>query len=214
MEFFRKNYRKIFPSYPQELKKAVGSSMSVLDVGCGSNSPVKFLTKDIYSVGVDIFEPSIEESRSKGIHTEYRKANALDIDKIFKEKSFDCVLASDLIEHLNKEDGNKLLDKMEKIASKKVIVFTPNGFIKQDSYNGNPWQVHKSGWAPKEMKERGFVIVGINGFKPLRGERSLIKYKPRIFWEAISDLTQLLYTRKKYKFAAQILCIKELKNRE
>ncbi len=209
MGFLKLLYRKIFLSYPQELRAVVGSSATLLDVGCGSNSPVRFLSKNIHSTGVDVFEPSIEESRSRGIHEDYFKANVLDIDKLFGEKSVDCVLASDVIEHLEKTDGYSLLDKMEKIASKKVIIFTPNGFINQEPYEGNPWQVHRSGWTPEEMVERGYKITGINGFKPLRGERSFVRYKPRIFWEIVSDITQL-FTKRNPKFAAQILCVKEL----
>jgi len=77
----------------------------------------------------------------------------MEIGRNFKENSFDCVLASDVIEHFSKEEGYKLIEMMEKIARRKVIIYTPNGFLKQGEYDNNPWQVHKSGWNVKEMKK-------------------------------------------------------------
>ncbi|MBU4242294.1 MAG: SAM-dependent methyltransferase, partial [Nanoarchaeota archaeon] len=123
--------------------------------------------------------------------------------------SFDCVLASDLIEHLTKEEGNKLIKMMEKIAKKRVIIFTPNGFLPQGEFNKNPWQVHKTGWTVEEMQKKGYKIIGINGIKSLRKEFTTIKYKPRFFWTIISDLTQI-WTRNHPKYAFQILCIKDI----
>ena len=97
---------------------------------------------------------------------------------------------------------------MEKIARKKIIIFTPNGFLRQEEHDNNPWQVHKSGWNINEMKSLGYNVIGINGLKFLKGERAEIKFKPRIFWSLISDITQL-FTRKHPKYAFQILCTKE-----
>ena len=98
-------YVKIFSSYETELEKAIGKCKTLLDVGCGNDSPIKSFSKKFYSVGVDIFKPSIEKSKNLKIHNKYYKINVLDIGKKFKPNSFDCVLASDLIEHLSKEDG-------------------------------------------------------------------------------------------------------------
>ncbi len=135
--------------------------------------------------------------------------NVLNIDKKFKEKSFDCVIALDIIEHLNKKDGLRLLELMEKIAIKKVIIFTPNGFLPQGAYDKNKFHVHKSGWTYNEMKKYSYNVIGINGFKHLRGEYSTLKYSPRFLWTIISDITQLI-TKYYPKYAFQILCVKKI----
>lgn len=202
-----KYYVKLFPNYGIELERAVEKCKSLLDVGCGSNSPIKSFSKKLYCVGVDAFYPSIEKSKKLGIHNEYHKMDVLDIGKNFKPNSFDCVLASDLIEHLDKKDGFKLIEMMEKILKNKVIIFTPNGFLPQGEYDNNPWQVHKSGWTVKEMKKRGYKVIGINGWKPLRGEYARLRFRPSYFWQIISDITQL-FVRNKPEKAFQILCIK------
>lgn len=205
--FLKKIYRKLFPNYENELNWAIGNSKSVLDVGCGFPSPIQKFSSRFYSVGTDIFLPSIEKSRAARIHSDYVQADVMDIDKHFPPNSFECVLASDLIEHLPKEQGDNFLKKVEDIAEKRIIIFTPNGFLPQQSYDNNPWQEHKSGWSVEDMEKRGYEVIGINGWKPLRGEFVKLKYRPRFFWQIVSDFTQL-YTRKNPKAAFQILCIK------
>ncbi|PKM92362.1 MAG: SAM-dependent methyltransferase [Euryarchaeota archaeon HGW-Euryarchaeota-1] len=197
--------------FRQELEKELEGCESFLDLACGINTPIQNYSKKYYSVGVDLFEPSVEGSKQKGLHTEYCIMSVLDIDKKFKENSFDCVVALDLIEHLEKKEGLKLMSMMEKIAKKKVIIFTPNGFLPQGEHFENVWQIHKSGWNVEEMQEKGYDVIGINGWKPLRGEMAKNKYSPAFFWNRISDITQL-FTRKNPKFAFQILCVKEIKN--
>ena len=102
-ELYQRYYIKIFPNYRKELKKAVGESKTLLDVGCGSNSPIASFSSTLYSVGIDAFKPSIEKSKEKNIHNKYYNINVLDISKQFESNSFDVVLASDLIEHLDKK---------------------------------------------------------------------------------------------------------------
>lgn len=205
----RKTYRRIFLNYNTELERAISDCKSLLDVGCGGSSPIQSFYNKIYSVGIDIFKKSIRESKKRRIHHRYFIMNALNIDKKFRKESFDCVLASDLIEHLNKDDGYRLIKMMEEISIKKVIVFTPNGFLKQSKHDNNPYQLHKSGWTIKEMKNLGYSVTGINGIKWLRGAYANIKFKPRFFWNLISDITQL-YTKNHPRRAFQILCIKNV----
>lgn len=196
--------------YAKMLEKEVVGCESLLDVGCGSDSPVKYFSKKIKRcVGVDLFQPSIDRSRGKEIHNEYHLMNVLEIGNFFPEKSFDCVVASDLIEHLEKKDGFKLIEIMEKLAKKKVIVFTPNGFLEQREYDGNKYQVHLSGWEIEEMKKLGYKLIGIAGWKVLRGEFAHMRWKPKVFWGRISLLSQY-FTTKNPKHAFEIMCVKEM----
>lgn len=205
----KKIYLKIFPDYARELEKAVGDCKTLLDVGCGSDSPIQSFSHKLHCVGVDGFAPSLEKSKSRGIHDEYRQIDVMDIGKEFEADSLDCVLASDLIEHLTKEDGYKLMDMIEKIAAKKVIIFTPNGFLPQGEYDDNPMQVHISGWSVEEMQKAGYEVIGINGWKSLRKEYAEFKYKPRYFWWLLSDITQYFVRSRPHK-AFQIMCVKKM----
>jgi len=129
---------------------------TILDVGCGCG---KFVIFNKYeSVGCDIFPPAIEMARKKG---NYKKVFLLDINNLpFGDKSFDAVTCIDVVEHLNKEDSIKLIEKMERIASKIVFIQTPCGYdhtYKAGYFLGvNPYMKHLCGWIPKEFNEMGY----------------------------------------------------------
>jgi hypothetical protein len=173
------------------LERAVGDADSLLDVGCGNNSPVgRFSRRPRFSVGVDLYEPWLEESRRKGIHDEYVRANVLDIGRLFGPGRFEVVLACDLLEHLEPDDAARLLGLMETIASKRVVVLTPNGFVPQGETWGNPLQVHRSGWTVDTFHARGYDVGGLNGVRWTRGERGEARVRPRRVGERIATLSQ------------------------
>ncbi len=197
-DFLKKVYLRIFPNYYILLDKEIKGCKSILDVGCGSSSPIRGFSNKIYSVGVDLFKPSIEKSKKEGIHNKYYQADILKIDKQFKPNSFDCVLASDVIEHLGKKEGILLLKNMEKIAKKRVIVFTPNEFIEQGEIENNPFQIHKSHWTVKEMNEKGYSSMGVGGHKIFKGKIRLL-----------TDISQKI-CKKLHEKAWRVLYIKDL----
>ena len=196
---------------PDELEaEVVGSCSSLLDLGCGRASPVGAFSRKLeHCVGVDLFEPYLQESVAAGIHSDYRCLDVMQIGQHFEEDAFDCVVALDLIEHLPKEAGLDLLQAMEKVARKKVIVFTPNGFVPQRPYDGNPFQEHLSGWSVDEMRSRGYRVLGIHGWKPLRGELGAARGRPRPLWELIALWSQPLVLHRPAQ-AFHLLCVKDL----
>lgn len=204
---YKNSYKRIFNKIDVIFEDEMRNLQSVLDIGCGSNSMAKLLSKRIFKVGVDAHKQCLQDSKTKQIHDEYVECEIQNISKYFKENSFECVIAIDVIEHLTKDDGFRLLDTIEQIASRKVIVFTPNGFLPQGDRFSNPWQVHLSGWNVDDFERRGYKIIGINGHKLLRGEFAKIKYKPKFFFGLISDITQL-FVRNQPKQAFQIFAIK------
>jgi len=206
---YRNIWLKISPSVLEELERTLNDCNTVLDVGCGSSSVIRSLKNKIYTIGIDAWQQSINASKDKGIHDEYYTLDALRIGNKFAENSFDSVIAWDLIEHLTKEEGYKLIAMMERIARRRVIIYTPNGFLLQEEYDYNPWQVHKSGWTASEMECLGYKVIGVSGWKPLRGKYSLVKWRPRRFWETISYLTEP-FVRHRPTYAFQLMCVKNL----
>ncbi|MBA3438555.1 MAG: class I SAM-dependent methyltransferase [Pyrinomonadaceae bacterium] len=199
-----------FQRFFEVLEQEVRGCDSLLDIGCGEHSPISFFARRLpYTVGIDAFEPAIEKSRALGIHDEYRCMNVLDIEKEVPDQSFDCAVALDLIEHLTKEDGRRLLQAMERIARRKVVVFTPQGFLPQHAVGGNEFQRHRSGWEADEMRGMGYRVLGISGWKPLRGAEAKPNWQPRFLCERFSLLTEPFFERRP-EHAFQILCIKEI----
>lgn len=191
-------------------REVVGSCESLLDLGCGFDSPVgAFSCKLTRCVGVDIFEPYLQRSVEAGIHSEYRCTDVLSIADELESGSFDCVIALDLIEHLRREDGIRLIAGMERVASRKVIIFTPNGFVPQAPYDGNAFQEHRSGWEPDEMRRLGYRVTGIYGWKPLRGERAEPVVRPRGLGSLLAMWSQPL-VRARPEHAFHLLCVKDV----
>jgi hypothetical protein len=62
---YEKIFLWIYPSYPKELAKAVKGCKTLLDIGCGSNSPVRFFSGKIACTGIDAFKPSIKKAKIK-----------------------------------------------------------------------------------------------------------------------------------------------------
>lgn len=186
-KFIRK-YQDIF--YYTIIRIHLRDCKSVLDVGCGADSPLNNVKKTFYSEGVDVFEESIRQSKKKKFHDSYKILDIRKIDKVYKNKSFDAVIALDVIEHLEKKESIALIRKMEKIARKKVILLTPNGFYHQDMYDDNPYQVHKSEWSIKDLEKLRYKVYGLRGLKYLRGEYATIKYKPWFLWGLIAFLSE------------------------
>jgi hypothetical protein len=128
----------------------------------------------------------------------------------FKDGSVDGVFALDVIEHLTKDEGERFLDAMERIARKRVLVLTPNGFTpKEHLEGGNPWQAHQSGWTTTDFAKRGFVVRGRRGLQSLRGEHARIRWQPRAFWGLVSYLSQVV-VRTNPELGYHLLAVKML----
>ena len=180
--------------WPEKLKKELANCDKVLDLGCGKNSLIQYCNVP-FSVGVELYEPYLEESKEKKIHNKYLHA---DVNKIeFESDSFDAVLILDLIEHLSKADGHQLILNAKKWAKKKVIILTPNGYLYQEDFEQNPLQKHKCGWDVHELEDLGFNVTGMRGFKNFYNyypelKITEVKYKPKKFWTVIAELTNCI----------------------
>jgi len=198
-------YERFSPSYYRLLKKELKGCKTVLEFGCGYDSPLRLL-KGFHSVGIDIHAPTIERARALKTHDEYIIADVL---KYRSRKKFDCAVALDVIEHVKKKDGRRLMENMEKSA-RKVIIFTPNGYVPQaeEYVKENPFQAHLSGWTVIEFKKKGYQVRGINGLKWLRKENAKVRGRPKLLWIALAEITQWI-TARVPRLAFQLLAVKE-----
>lgn len=127
----------------------------------------------------------------------------------FKENSFDAVVSFELVEHLTKEEGLRLIANMERWARKKVIISTPAGYVPQDAVGHNPHQRHMSGWDKAELEELGFKVYGACGWRALRDHEGKMKFKPETLWATTSSLTSVvLYHFPNFSFG--LFCVKAL----
>lgn len=134
---------------------------SVLSIGCGNGEKdhriVRRRNPD-WLVGLDIFEPYLRACQRLGVHEGLVLGDARRLP--FKDRSFDVVVAAEVIEHLEKDDASDLLKEMERVARKKIIVTCPVGYVDQGDYDGNPFQLHRSGYTPAEFRRLGYKVRG------------------------------------------------------
>lgn len=195
------------------LERGLRDCDSVLDVGCGHSSAIGSIHRKFKSEGVDLHKETIELSLKRKNHDTYKLADIRKLDRLYKKKSFDACVAIDVVEHFDRKDALKLIKDMETIARKKVIILTPNGFYEQHDFDGNPHQVHKSGWKEKQLHRAGYKVWGLRGLKYLRNDHAGIKYKPWLFWGACSFISEIVF----FPFPSlsfDLYGVKELKKRK
>lgn len=201
-----------------------GKIKSVLDLGCNDGRILEFVfagnIPKLEFTGVDLYEDYLEGARKKKI---YKNLYKLDVrrknwGKIEKRK-YDLVLCSQLIEHLTKQEGNRLIKKMEFLSKKRVMIATPNGFQKfnplenhiWDEYESNLDQGHKSGWITEEFRKRGYKVYG-QGLNIVYGANSIIRKLPKftypVFFIISFMLSPIIYFYP--KIAYNLIAIKDL----
>ena len=62
---------RCFPTTVSLLQEALSDCESVLDLGCGPDSPLQYCHGIKYSVGVEYYKPYLNKSRNKKIHNKY-----------------------------------------------------------------------------------------------------------------------------------------------
>lgn len=191
------------------LRKALLGCDSILDVGCGVSGKLRELSAP-NTTGFEGYLPDFEEARRQNTHDNLIQGDARELSRYFQPRQFDACIALDVIEHFTKEGGLKLMQDMEKIARKKVIFFTPNGFLPQRQSAEGDLQAHLSGWNPVEMENYGYESHGLLGPKSLRGEGHVLKHRPATFWGVISLIGQVTWSQFHPNQAAAILFVKNL----
>jgi hypothetical protein len=137
---------------------------SVVDLGAmfGENLVGLNCSKKL---GVEIYPPYLDKYMADG---DVVCADALEWISAAGDDSWDVVLAIDLVEHMTIPDGLLLLKNAARVARRRVLAFTPNGYYHQDaeqpckrnsliaSCGINKYQEHLSAWSEKLFNDIGF----------------------------------------------------------
>lgn len=156
--FFKKE--KLFP----EVQKKISKIEVVLDIGCGIMP--QQLIRPLVHICCDPFSQYIEYLKNK-VKNEFDRqyviinADWKEVVEKIPDKTIDSVFLIDVVEHLEKEEGLRLLNMTGRIARKQIVIFTPLGFLPQEhvdgkdawGLDGGAWQEHKSSWLPEDFDE-------------------------------------------------------------
>lgn len=145
----------------------------VLDLGCGFGKWGTLLKScwfdtahhtaterlaPAFVAGLDRHRPNLARLRGRDEYHGLAQGDACRLP--FADKSFDVVLAVELIEHLMEEEGMQLLQEMQRVAKKSVILSTPQ-YPERRAGNANPYEWHRSIWTIAKLRTQGFVVHGV-----------------------------------------------------
>jgi len=146
------------------VKKHIVQSNSVLDIGCGI-IPQKLVPTKLH-ICVEPFieyvnhllshQPPFSRTKYVIINSDWNR-----VIPLIPPKSVDTIVILDVIEHIPKKEGLKLLSKTVPLARKQVIIGGPIGLTEQYDnsgkdawgYSGIEYQKHRSGWLPSDFKD-------------------------------------------------------------
>ena len=131
---------------------------TVLDVGCGTR-PFAGFDFPNPSLCLDAYGPYLDQVKGERLCVQWDAADGL---QIFRDSSYDVVLLLDVLEHLKRTRAVQLLIDATHIARKRVLVYTPSGWLAQDGdvsgLGGDEWQTHRCAFAYSELKGLGFLV--------------------------------------------------------
>lgn len=141
----------------------VGVADTILDLCCGICNPTILngtMIPCAAYLAADVWMPYLDQI--KKITSTIQIDITKDLGR-FPDKSFDVVLCLDGIEHVEPSIVDSVVGHMERIARKRVLIFTPDRFVPMDDGGawgaGNPvYQSHKSFIPPEKLQAQGYKI--------------------------------------------------------
>jgi len=167
-------------------------------------------------VCLDVIPPAVSVTSGGNMSLEHSCGQAPGALAQYSSRSFDFVVCLDMIEHLEKSDGYRLLYEIERI-SQGSLIRTPNGFVWQPPHKSNPFQAHISGWTPKELRQLGWKIqFGDSGQKSLVGGGTYPKWitEQNFFWDLVRPIARPILALSKFvllkvpSLSAQVVAVR------
>lgn len=122
---------------------------TVVDVGCGQGTYPKLLKdKDIKWIGIEVYEPYIEQFKLKELYDEIIIGDILTCDW----PDADCIIFGDILEHLEKKEAQRVLRKAEEKYNN-IVVSIPIDYP-QKANGDNKYEAHKTLWTERELGEQ------------------------------------------------------------
>jgi glycosyltransferase involved in cell wall biosynthesis len=195
------------------IRQLVGPVRTVLDVGAGIR-PQKLVPTHVH-ICVEPYKPYVERLRNEVEEDRdwvFLSARWQDVLPLMPDDSIDTVLALDVIEHVEKEEGLRLLHEAKRVARHQVVVFTPLGFYPQayepDGFDrwhmhGGRWQTHRSGWEPQEFG-REWQIVACRDLHLTDQDGAALEEPIGAFWAVYGEAPSIAPVRQAESEQAQL----------
>ena len=151
-----------------------------IDLGSNRGQTLQGLPKDGLTA-VELYGPSVEELRRQGYNVVAGDVRDVVVGYLSDGRTFDRVTMFDVLEHLPREDGERLIDQIEQLAARDVVFFVP---IETPELHSDPefaayreWglqqyedgqrdlQRHLSYWTQDDFAERGYMTLLLEDFQ-------------------------------------------------
>jgi len=129
----------------------------VADIACGMGKwglLLRIHNQELYIVGVDLSVRNIKVAKMTRAYDDLIIADARQLP--FRNHTIDYVMACEVIEHLNRNDGIKMIFELERIARIKILLTTPYARWWYTYVKG-----HITRHSPKEFRRLGFKVRGV-----------------------------------------------------
>ena len=142
--------------YSKILRAIIGpgtSNLSMIDLCCCHAPFTRHL--DFAS---KVFVDAIDDDRGVTSDVgEFYVTDVLGDHEAVSKRMYDMCFAMDAIEHFSKENGHKLLRRMDSLSICKMVLFTPLGDLMISQDKDDP-DTHKSGWLPEDFPGYAKVV--------------------------------------------------------
>ncbi|HSG31305.1 MAG TPA: class I SAM-dependent methyltransferase [Thermodesulfobacteriota bacterium] len=177
------------------IKKSCPKAKTLLELGCGTGSYLKYLSKYYETTGIDSSSVMLSIAREKLPDTELYQASMLEVKL---ERKFDVVICmNDTFNHLTKIADLKRLfsNSFDHLIEKGILIFDINTEHKLRSLSETPPIVHQF--------DENYFITNVT-----RENKDIYEWDLRIF-EHISDNTYNLYEELLYERSYSVAQIKD-----
>lgn len=145
-----------------------GSSLTILDAGCGTGIMLKHLQKYGFPIGIDISKDALHFSRLR----EYEKILRASVEALpFVDEAFDLIAALEVIYHLQVKNDSKALEEFHRVLKKngRIIVCVPAyNFLRSEHDEAiQTRQRYTKGELRSKMEHAGFraeKVIYVNTF--------------------------------------------------
>lgn len=111
-------------------------------------------------LGVDNYSPDLYMAQANYKNMIIMNFNIMKLMDIFFPKSFDIVVAFDVLEHFEPEYVPKIIEMCESLAKKMVIFWFPlEKVLSKNVLSENPGQEHKSILQVQDFNDRGYESI-------------------------------------------------------
>ncbi|MDZ4859950.1 MAG: tetratricopeptide repeat protein [Candidatus Hydrogenedentes bacterium] len=136
---------------------------SILDIGCGfgmwgflsrmyldvSEERVQPRDWKLHVDGIELFEPYIQ-SHQRALYSNIIIGDIRELAP--KVDNYELIIAGDVIEHLDKDDGETVIEHLYEKATRALLVNIPLGEgWEHPERHGNPGELHRSQWYPEDF---------------------------------------------------------------